>query len=48
MKRLRKCMIGIWLVLLLAVCLGMPVLAEEPTDLSKAVRVNSTNEAVNA
>ena len=39
MKRLRKCMIGIWLVLLLAVCLGMPVLAEEPT---------STNEAVNA
>ncbi len=48
MKRLRKCMTGIWLVLLLAVCLGMPVLAEEPTDLSKAVRVNSTNEAVNA
>lgn len=41
-------MIGIWLVLLLAVCVGLTVLAEEPTDLSKAVRVNSTNEAVNA
>ena len=48
MKRLRKYMTGIWMVLLLAVCLGMPALAEEPTDLSKAVRVNSKNEAVNA